>query len=637
MSTLLLSDYDQTLYFRTDAQGTAEALSMLRRLKSEYDLCIGIVTGNSRKKLQRTAGEHFDLFAFIADFNAGGVWFSDDALHAPTIDAPMLDPTHYRDILQTQNLPPEMLNDWKQCADITFDSGELMETMFEQFSRHYAVFKEGGNKLALYPPRTNKVNIFEKLPLIEKRLGQRFSKILFLGDQIYPEGNDLSISMNPRVTARWLIRSPEHCRNVLGKVMPFHLRPRRAGRDDAAFHLRSFLDLLKTRPGTDRVVDMEAAFRAYRQMKPLMHASNDSSSLRTWIRDRLHTQIHRYEQIICTADGEGMTRSDRPHRKREFRVDGSRLVLKMRNHETDHIDLVSMLCASRMESMGDPAFPSVVLHASLHCHGYEGIARFAADIHRQAPAHIRSLHVVYTSKKLSHNMTGTTAVDTPILRESGGCKQAKFVQVKEGKYLLSITFPFGEEGYHLTRFLLALFRGTIRSVNVVGKAGGLIGERGDVVLATGFVDPFPEGGGETQLSNPTAYDLKLFHAHKTIGNHAANIHLGSVACVKGVLVQNAPFFQALQQEGVVAAEMEGFHIARAAVEAGVDLRCGYYLSDLPLRGETLNSELNTVSYDDLVSSMMLIFGVFLSGIAASDPKLEQPATLQEQAQLELLA
>jgi hydroxymethylpyrimidine pyrophosphatase-like HAD family hydrolase len=625
MSTLLLSDYDQTLYFKNDQHGTRQTLSLLRKLKTEYDVCIGIVTGNSRKKLHHTAEDYLDVFSFIADFNAGGIWFSDDHLREPTIDAPPLDTVFYEEILRNAELPVEKMNNWQQCADITFDCHHFAEDMYEQFARHYAVFKEEGNKLALYPPRANKVNFFDKLPLIEERLGQRFSKILFLGDQIYPDGNDHSISMSPRVSARWLIRSPEHCSNVLGKVLPFHLRARPSSPAGGTQRLQQFTSLLETRPNEDVHVDMTAAFHAYEEMSPLIHASNDALSLLDWTRERLPAEVFQYQEVICTAGDGDFNRSDRPHRKRSFKVENNRLTLKMRNHETDHLDLISMMCAYKWVANEPRPFPAVTLESSVHRHAYAGVHRFAADIHRQAPEDLRSVHVLYTSKKLSHNMTGTTTTETPIVKEADGCKQAKFVQVTEGTYLLSITFPFGEEGYQLTRRLLQLFGDRAHSINVVGKAGGLLGVRGDIVLATEFQAVCLETEKRTTLNLDTTYDLALFHAHKSIGNHAANIHLGSVACVKGVLVQNASFFRTLQQEGVVAVEMEGFHIARAALEAKVPLRCGYYISDVPLTGETLNTESRCVSYDDLVSSMMLIFGVFMSSITTSAMRCEEAA------------
>ena len=626
MSTLLLSDYDQTLYFKNDQQGTSQTLSLLRKLKTEYDVCIGIVTGNSRKKLQHTAEDYLDVFSFIADFNAGGIWFSDDDMREPTIDAPPLDTAYYEEILRNAQLPAESMNNWRQCADITFDCHQFAEGMYEQFARHYAVFKEEGNKLALYPPRANKANFFDKLPLIEERLAKRFSKILFLGDQIYPDGNDFKISMSPRVSARWLIRSAAHCKNVLGKVLPFHLHALPHQHDGGTRRLRDFANLLATQSNEDVVVDMDAAFVAYGAMKPLIHASNDAQSLLHWTQERLPNDIFQFREVICTAGGMNMESSDRPHRKRRFQISADRLTMKMRNRETDHMDLISMMCAHKQVSNEPRPFPAVILHASLHDHPYAATAQFARDIYRHAPADMRSLHVFYTSKKLSHNMTGTTTAETRIIKETHGCKQAKFVEVKDGSYLLSITFPFGEEGYELTRHLLNLFGERIDSINVVGKAGGLTGARGDIVLATNFVDVNFESGENSTLSLPTGYDLALFHAHKSIGNHSANIHLGCVACVKGVLIQNASLLDSLKQDGVVAVEMEGFHIARAAIERQVPLRCGYYISDMPLTGETLNSECKNVSYDDLVASMMLMFGVFMSSISNSiTASVEEPA------------
>lgn len=58
---------------------------------------------------------------------------------------------------------------------------------------------------------------------------------------------------------------------------------------------------------------------------------------------------------------------------------------------------------------------------------------------------------------------------------------------KRCRLLVNIDYAFGRQAGEVLCCLLLLFGKAIRSVNVLGKAGGLQGKRGDIILATHLI------------------------------------------------------------------------------------------------------------------------------------------------------
>jgi len=164
--------------------------------------------------------------------------------------------------------------------------------------------------------------------------------------------------------------------------------------------------------------------------------------------------------------------------------------------------------------------------------------------------------------------------------------------------VVNIDYAFGEQADHIIANLLALFGRNVASVNVLGKAGGLQGQRGDVLVATGFVEqvldrfhPIP-GGRAVDVPR-----LQEALPDRTV-------HRGHVLTVAGTLLQNRTMLHFNRWIwGCIGLEMEGSSYLRQVVEAihrgavrrGVPLRFLYYVSDLPLRHDaTLSARLQTV-------------------------------------------
>ena len=151
--------------------------------------------------------------------------------------------------------------------------------------------------------------------------------------------------------------------------------------------------------------------------------------------------------------------------------------------------------------------------------------------------------------------------------------------------IVNIDYAFGEQAEHIIANLASLFGRNLASVNVLGKAGGLVGSRGDVLVGTGFVEqfydqyhPVPRGG-----------DVDVDRLRTLLPDRG--IHEGTVLTVTGTLLQNRKMLHFNRHIwGCVGLEMEGSFYLRHVIESmnrdavgrDVELRFLYYISDLPL-------------------------------------------------------
>lgn len=173
------------------------------------------------------------------------------------------------------------------------------------------------------------------------------------------------------------------------------------------------------------------------------------------------------------------------------------------------------------------------------------------------------------------------------------CDPAAEVRVASGPALLvNVDYAFGQQAEEILANLCFVFGRRLRSVNVLGKAGGLLGRRGDLLLPTAL------------LLQPSDDLVPLDQA---LGRQALEslaggrtVHQGRVLTVAGTLLQDPALLRFYHHlYGCVGLEMEGSYFARqlrAAVEMGVvgdvTTRYAYYVSDLPLdHGENLSEGL----------------------------------------------
>ena len=130
-----------------------------------------------------------------------------------------------------------------------------------------------------------------------------------------------------------------------------------------------------------------------------------------------------------------------------------------------------------------------------------------------------------------------------------------------------------------------LFGRRIGSINVLGKAGALLGSRGDVLAPTAFIEqtadrfyPFPEC---VVCHYP---ELEQLIPQRTV-------HYGPLLTVGGTLLQNRKMLNFYRHIwGCIGLEMEGSYYFGQIVESqqlgviplDIPMRFLYYVSDLPL-------------------------------------------------------
>ncbi len=159
--------------------------------------------------------------------------------------------------------------------------------------------------------------------------------------------------------------------------------------------------------------------------------------------------------------------------------------------------------------------------------------------------------------------------------------------------LVNIDYAFGQQAEPIITSLIALFGRNIRSVSILGKAGGLVGARGDVLVGTSFV----EQETDTLLTPPSDVDLDALARRLP----DRRVRSGRVATVSGTLMQNATLLRYYQHVWqCLGLEMEGIWYAKRLLEArqlgllraDCATRFLYYISDLPLaHGQSLSGSL----------------------------------------------
>ena len=158
--------------------------------------------------------------------------------------------------------------------------------------------------------------------------------------------------------------------------------------------------------------------------------------------------------------------------------------------------------------------------------------------------------------------------------------------------IVNVDYAFGQQAEDILSNLLFVFGRAVRSVSVIGKAGGLVGARGDLMVPRATL--LQAGDELYPLPNP---DLDIEQLAALAPDRT--VHVGPVLTVAGTLLQNRQllnFYRRFWQ--CVGLEMEGSFFARtliAAMNAGivrtdVATRFAYYTSDVPLDPDSTLSE-----------------------------------------------
>ncbi|MFO8083528.1 MAG: hypothetical protein R6U27_04315 [Desulfobacterales bacterium] len=163
-----------------------------------------------------------------------------------------------------------------------------------------------------------------------------------------------------------------------------------------------------------------------------------------------------------------------------------------------------------------------------------------------------------------------------------------------GPVILVMDYAFGAQAFEVMDEFLSPFTQEdvsqpfdIQSISIMGKAGILPGQKGDIILATAHVI---EGNAHNY---PVDNDLKIEDF-----KDSANVYAGPIVTVLGTSLQNRDILEKFQTTtwNAVGLEMEGGHyqqaisaaIIRKHICSDIKLRYAYYASDNPLvSGQTL--------------------------------------------------
>lgn len=179
---------------------------------------------------------------------------------------------------------------------------------------------------------------------------------------------------------------------------------------------------------------------------------------------------------------------------------------------------------------------------------------------------------------------------TPRFRESDNLKKP---------VLVVMDYAFGEQAYETMDELLKPFTDpkgenhlmNVKSVSIMGKAGILEGDKGDIMVPDAHVF---EG---TADNYPFVNELKP----EDLSGQGVNVVSGSMVTVLGTSLQNKDLLEFFYHSSwrVIGLEMEGAHYQKAiqaaaqvrrSISAQVKVRYAYYASDNPLKtGHTLAS------------------------------------------------
>lgn len=161
--------------------------------------------------------------------------------------------------------------------------------------------------------------------------------------------------------------------------------------------------------------------------------------------------------------------------------------------------------------------------------------------------------------------------------------------------LIVMDYAFGEQAYETIDELLKPFQKdvhlNVESISIMGKAGILVGEKGDIMIPTAHIN---EGTGDNYpFENELTVDLFEGNDIPVFG--------GSMITVLGTSLQNKDLLKFFHDSTwrVIGLEMEGAHYQKAiqsaskirkSINPNVKVRYAYYASDNPLEtGSTLAS------------------------------------------------
>ncbi|MEO1053099.1 MAG: hypothetical protein AAFX87_20865 [Bacteroidota bacterium] len=288
-------------------------------------------------------------------------------------------------------------------------------------------------------------------------------------------------------------------------------------------------------------------------------------------------------------------------------VYGEQWANTIKNHllENDLIQRPIHIISANLHSVLNSLYAKKALGSSLKKTDLESIAR---ELSLPENGSLRDKVEKYAHKNglsyipdTSGTNLGIQVIDTAMIDLKGIPSEIKVDQkmVKDEKPIIFVMdYAFGEQAYETMDELLKPYELdgkeyplNIKSVSIMGKAGILEGEKGDLMIPTAHVF---EG---TADNYPLINDL----AKSDFEGHGLKVFEGPMVTVLGTSLQNKDVLRYFLKSswGAIGLEMEGAHYQKAIQSASmirksishdVALRYAYYASDNPLlTGKTLAS------------------------------------------------
>jgi CRP-like cAMP-binding protein len=203
---------------------------------------------------------------------------------------------------------------------------------------------------------------------------------------------------------------------------------------------------------------------------------------------------------------------------------------------------------------------------------------------------------IYELADSSYTGIKVTLIDVTKLGDIDPHLQSSLNTTKK-KIIINIDYAFGKQAKVIIRNLILLFNRKIASISVFGKAGAIVGNRGDILLPhtmtlqdnDEFYPIFNQDLTETDLAD--------------IGWQKP-VHQGGMLTVSGTLMQSREmllFYKLFA--GIIGFEMEGSYYLQEIrwariqklLQDNIALRFAYYISDVPLSAHTNLSVRLTIS------------------------------------------
>jgi CRP-like cAMP-binding protein len=175
-------------------------------------------------------------------------------------------------------------------------------------------------------------------------------------------------------------------------------------------------------------------------------------------------------------------------------------------------------------------------------------------------------------------------IDARALPASGVDPDLRVARPSVPVLLVNVDYAFGEQADEILSALFFLFGKKVRSVNVLGKAGALVGKRGDFLIPRATLLQTND-----ELYRLPNHDLDRSDLHDLADGRG--VHDGTLLTVAGTLLQDRKLLLLYKRVWrCIGLEMEGSWFARRvqlAIDTGLvpkDLktRFAYYVSDAPL-------------------------------------------------------